>query len=114
MGVAYDRDSGRLAIGAKHAVWEFRNQPDVAPKIEPAGHCDAAFMPRLTHYSGDIRIHEIGYIGRELWVVNTRFSCLCTFNGANSFVPRWRPALSPRSHPRTAAISTACASSMAA
>ena len=99
MGVAYQPETGRLAIGAKHEVWEFRNQPDVAPKLDPPGQCDAAFMPRLTHHSGDIRIHEIGWIGSELWAVNTRFSCLCTFDSDNSFVPRWRPpfvsALSP-------------------
>jgi uncharacterized protein (TIGR03032 family) len=91
MGVAFQPETGRLAIGAKHEVWEFRNQPEVAPKLEPRGRCDAAFMPRLTHHSGDIRIHEIGYVGRELWAVNTRFSCLCTFDGEHSFVPRWRP-----------------------
>src|SRR5207344_3111754 len=28
----------------------------------------------------------------ELWVVNTRFSCLCTLHPDYSFVPRWRPA----------------------
>jgi uncharacterized protein (TIGR03032 family) len=99
MGVVYQAETGRLAIGAKHEVWEFRNQPDVAPKLEPKGECDAAFLPRKTHHSGDIRIHEIGYIGSELWAVNTRFSCLCTFDADNSFVPRWRPkfvsALSP-------------------
>jgi uncharacterized protein (TIGR03032 family) len=91
MGVVYDGETGRLAIGAKHEVWEFRNQRDVAPKLEPKGQCDAAFLPRKTHHSGDIRIHEIGYIGKELWAVNTRFSCLCTFDDENSFVPRWRP-----------------------
>jgi uncharacterized protein (TIGR03032 family) len=99
MGVAYQPQTGRLAIGAKHEVWEFRNQPDVAPKLEPKGECDAAFLPRATHHSGDIRIHEIAWVGRELWAVNTRFSCLCTFDGEHSFVPRWRPpfitALSP-------------------
>ncbi|MEQ1859962.1 MAG: TIGR03032 family protein [Chthoniobacteraceae bacterium] len=99
MGVAYLPATGRLAIGAKHEVWEFRNQPDVAAKLEPIGRCDAAFLPRTTHYSGDIRIHEIAWLDRELWAVNTRFSCLCTFDGESSFVPRWRPpfvsALSP-------------------
>jgi len=99
MGVVYQPESGRLAVGAKHEVWEFRNQPDVAPRLEPKGQCNAAFLPRTTHHSGDIRIHEIGYIERELWAVNTRFSCLCTFDSENSFVPRWRPpfvtALSP-------------------
>src|SRR5213075_3071112 len=27
----------------------------------------------------------------ELWIVNTRFSALCTLDGDSSFVPRWRP-----------------------
>jgi uncharacterized protein (TIGR03032 family) len=100
MGMAYDSESGRLGIGAKHEVLEFRNQPDVAPKLEPKGEADAAFLPRATHHTGDIRIHEIGWIGRELWAVNTRFSCLCTFDSDHSFVPRWRPrfisALAPQ------------------
>jgi len=91
MGVAYQPGAGRLAIGAKHEVWEFRNQPDVASKLEPVGECDAAFMPRHTHHSGDIRIHEIAWLGHQLWAVNTRFSCLCTFDADHSFVPRWRP-----------------------
>ena len=31
------------------------------------------------------------FVEAELWAVNTRFSCLCTFDGLHSFVPRWRP-----------------------
>ncbi len=27
----------------------------------------------------------------DLWLVNTRFSCLCTLDDEHSFVPRWRP-----------------------
>jgi uncharacterized protein (TIGR03032 family) len=27
----------------------------------------------------------------ELWLVNTRFGCLCTLDAAHSFTPRWRP-----------------------
>ncbi len=91
MGLAYQPETGRLALGTKNEVWEFRDQPDVARKIEPAGSHDAAFLPRRRHHSGDIRIHEIGWIGSELWAVNTRFSCLCTFDADHSFVPRWRP-----------------------
>ena len=32
-----------------------------------------------------------GASGEELWFVNTRFSCLCTFDRSASFTPRWRP-----------------------
>lgn len=27
----------------------------------------------------------------QLWLVNTRFCCLCTLDAAHSFYPRWRP-----------------------
>ncbi len=91
MGMAYQPSTGRLAIGTRSEVCEFRNQPEVAYKIEPPGSHDAAFLPRRQHTSGDIRIHEIGWIGDEVWAVNTRFSCLCTFDAEHSFVPRWQP-----------------------
>ena len=91
MGVAYDAECDRLAIGASNQVWEFRNQPSVAPKLPPEGRHDAAFIPRTSHHSGDIRIHELGWIHGEIWAVNTLFSCLCTFDRHHSFVPRWRP-----------------------
>lgn len=89
MGMACDQ--GRLAIGARHCIWDFRNQPDVARKLEPAGKHDAAFVPRNCHFTGNIQVHEIAWGSEGLWIVNTRFSCLCTMDHEHSFVPRWRP-----------------------
>jgi uncharacterized protein (TIGR03032 family) len=91
MGLAYEPGTGRLAVGTRHEVWQFFNQSAVAPKAPPLSRHDAAFLPRKCHISGDIRIHEIGWVRGELWAVNTRFSCLCTFDELHSFVPRWRP-----------------------
>jgi uncharacterized protein (TIGR03032 family) len=84
-------DSGRLAIGTTMQVWEFRNVPAVARKLEPAGKHDACYLPSRSHVTGDIDIHEMAWAGDELWFVNTRFSCLCTRSNTHSFVPRWRP-----------------------
>src|SRR5947208_15925703 len=89
MGVA--ADSRRLAVGTRTEVWLLRNAPDIAPRIEPAGHHDACYLPRSCHVTGDIGIHEMAWASDELWVVNTRFSCLCTLHPDYSFVPRWRP-----------------------
>ena len=72
-------------------VWFLRNAPDIAPRVEPAGQHDACFLPRSCHVTGDIGVHELAWAGDELWVVNTRFSCLCTLHPDYSFVPRWRP-----------------------
>ena len=77
--------------GTKQEVWDYRNQREVTARLEPAGKHDACFVPRNVHYTGDIRIHEVGFAGDELWVVNTRFSTLCTIDADHSFVPRWRP-----------------------
>src|SRR5215217_2971191 len=44
MGLAHA--GGRLAIGAKVAVGEFHNQPQVARRLEPVGEHDACFLPR--------------------------------------------------------------------
>lgn len=112
MGMAVGR--GRLAIGTAVDVWEFRNVPAVAAKLEPPGKHDACFLPRAAHVTGDIQIHEMAYVeveGRgsrvegqnhhtsrnrlsapsELWFVNTRFSCLATHDPDHSFAPVWRP-----------------------
>jgi uncharacterized protein (TIGR03032 family) len=115
MGMALDGD--RLAIGTRTQVWEFVNVPAVAARLDPSGRHDACYLPRSSHFTGDIQIHEMAWGNHrgqeneaepaahqspltthhspgeaELWVVNTRFSCLCTLDRSASFRPRWRPS----------------------
>lgn len=89
MGLAVDGQ--RLNIGARNQVWFLRNAPDIAPRVEPAKTHDACFLPRSSHVTGDIAIHELAWAGQELWLVNTRLSCLCTLHPDYSFIPGWRP-----------------------
>ena len=90
MGIAADHN--RLTIGGANTVWEYRNMPAVAPKLEPTGKHDACYLPRRIHVTGDIDSHELAWDrSDELWVVNTRFCCLCTLDADHSFYPRWRP-----------------------
>ncbi len=89
MGLAVD--GSRLTLGTRKEIWFLRNAPDIAPRIEPLGQHDACYLPRSSHVTGDIGVHELAWAGDELWMVNTRFSCLCTLDPDYSFVPRWRP-----------------------
>jgi uncharacterized protein (TIGR03032 family) len=90
MGIA--ADNSRLTIGGANTVWEYRNMPAVAQKLEPVGKHDSCYLPRRIHVTGDIDIHELAWDGNnDLWAVNTRFCCLCTFDADHSFSPRWRP-----------------------
>ncbi len=89
MGLALAGD--RLAIGTHRQIWEFHNVPAAAAKLVPAGRHDACFLPRSCHVTGNIQVHEMVWAGDELWLVNTRFSSLCTLDRPHSFVARWRP-----------------------
>lgn len=89
MGLAVNNQ--RLAIGTRTTIWDLWNVPAVADKVEPTGKHDACYLPRNTHITGDIDIHEMAWGKEGLWFVNTRFCCLCTLNHDHSFVPRWRP-----------------------
>jgi len=114
MGLALADGGARLAIGTTIQVWEFRDVPAVARRLEPAGRHDGCFLPRASHVTGNVLIHEMAYgappegqafqpdtlksqAGKpdppkpELWFVNTRFSCLATLDPESSFAPRWRP-----------------------
>ena len=91
MGLA--ADGQRFAIGTTQELIEYRNVPAVCDKLEPKGKHDACYIPRFGWVTGDIDIHEMAFDARgALWFINTRFSTLCTLDGAHSFVPRWRPS----------------------
>jgi len=89
MGVAVVGD--RIALGTDRSIWWLRNQPDLAARL-PDGTHDACYVPRSSHITGDVAIHELAWAAGELWMVNTRFSCLATLAPGYSFVPRWQPA----------------------
>lgn len=91
MGLALGAD-GRLVVGTRTEICEFRNQSLVAAKLSPLGKHDACYLPKTSHTTGQIAGHELSFADDGLlWVVNTRFSCLCTLHPEYSFVPRWRP-----------------------
>lgn len=84
--------SGRFALATRSEVWDFRDIPAVAGKLEPPGTHDACFIPRNRHLTGDVLAHEIAFADGELWLVATAFSCLATLDSDHSFVPRWTPS----------------------
>ena len=57
-----------------------RTSPRRARSSSPPGRTTPASCRARRHVTGDIRIHDMACAGDELWVVNTRFSCLCTLD----------------------------------
>lgn len=89
MGIAINQN--KITLGTKYQIIDLHNLRALAPKVEPLGKHDACYLPRGIHFTGDIDIHEMTYVGDELWFINTKFSCLCTLDKNYSFVPRWHP-----------------------
>jgi uncharacterized protein (TIGR03032 family) len=89
MGMAV-KDNG-VAVATKNKVWFFLPAPDLALKIDPPGDYDACFLARYSHFTSDVLCHEIAWVGKDLWLINTLFSCLCCLHSSYHFAPRWRP-----------------------
>lgn len=81
----------KLAVGTAMEIREYHNVPAISQRLDPPGKHDVCFLPRTSHATGDVQIHEMAWIDDEVWFVNTRFSCLCTRSHNYSFQPRWRP-----------------------
>ncbi|WP_297620999.1 TIGR03032 family protein [Nocardioides sp.] len=94
---AFDRPMGialhprGFALGVASEVLDYRNFAELAAGVDPRGSHDAYFVPRNSHVTGDISVHDLGFGAEGLWVVATQFSCLATLDTDHSFVPRWQP-----------------------
>ncbi len=79
-----------LWAGMGHSLWHFQNLSTAAPRVDKEKPFTACYLPFNIHFTGDIDIHEMAFSDR-LYFINTKFSCLCVNDGANSFVPVWKP-----------------------
>ncbi len=103
MGIALD--GRRMALVCSNQVWYLSNQNDLRDAEGKAPPYDAYYVPRHCYVTGNVAGHEAAWgipadafasgaasdDRSELWLVNTRFSCLCTMSTDYSFIPRWQP-----------------------
>lgn len=89
MGLAVDGD--RLTLGIWSQLLDYRRDGRVAGEVDGLERVDACFVPRASHVTGMINIHDIAWSGDDLWLVNSNFSCICSLDGEHGFVPRWKP-----------------------
>jgi uncharacterized protein (TIGR03032 family) len=89
MGLA--RTPTGLAIGCRDAIWTLPASREIAPRIQPEGEHDIAFLARGCHHTGPVMVHDLAWGGDRLWMVNTLFNCLSTPEAPWSFIPLWKP-----------------------
>jgi uncharacterized protein (TIGR03032 family) len=89
MGIWVEDDNG-FALSAGYQIMRFKN--GLEPNQLVNQQFDACYVPRETHFTGELDAHDIGIdrAGRTVFV-NTRFNCLATTDPRHSFRALWRP-----------------------
>jgi uncharacterized protein (TIGR03032 family) len=99
----FDRPMGlaatpeRLFMSTRWQLWELAN---ALPPGELHQGYDRLYVPRRSHTTGDLDVHDIAIdaAGRVVFV-NTAYSCLATLSDRYSFTPLWQPRFVSRLAP---------------
>ncbi|WP_097142845.1 TIGR03032 family protein [Rhizobium subbaraonis] len=87
MGMAVS--GNRLAIASLYQVYTFI---DALGDGETARGADAVYVPQVSHFTGDLDVHDMGYTSDgRLVFANTLFSCIAEISETHSFKPLWKP-----------------------
>lgn len=82
----------KLAIATKTELHLYANSPELAQKMKVNGKdLDNLYFPRVTYHTGDLDLHDLSYTEGKIIAVNTRYSCICSFDDTHSFTPIWKP-----------------------
>jgi uncharacterized protein (TIGR03032 family) len=84
----------KLAIASLYQIYSFVDAVEPGEAIKAN---DAVYVPQLSHFTGDLDVHDMAYDGDgRLFFVNTLFSCLATVSETHSFKPVWKPGFISR------------------
>lgn len=90
-GIALTGD--KLTVGAYTEIINYYRHDQLLSQLNTSTglQADALFLPRNSHITGEINVHDMAWGNEGLWLVNSRFTCLCTLQPDLSFKPRWWP-----------------------
>lgn len=81
-----------MVLSLKDEVITFQNSKELATHYPNKPNTyDNIWIPRMTFYTGQVDMHDIGFGKDGIYAVNTSFSCICKVDGTYNFVPVWKP-----------------------
>jgi len=90
MGIALM--DNKMAIATLDELHLFSNSESLAKNFPYSEKSfDALYLPRATYYCGETDLHDLHFAKGGLWAVNTKFSCISSYDINYSFTPRWKP-----------------------
>lgn len=91
MGMALQNEL--LAVATHRDILMLANDPRLAATYpNKPNFYDALFVPRTTHFCGQLALHDLVWTHQGLVGVNTLFSCLMHLDSRVSFRPVWQPS----------------------
>ncbi len=83
----------RIHIAAIAQIWRLENVLGPGQLANQQSlHYERLYVPRMAYTTGDLDAHELAVDGKDrLIFVNTKYSCLATFDPVHSFKPLWKP-----------------------
>jgi hypothetical protein len=61
------RTPSDIAVGTRDAIWTLPANREIAPRLQPEGEHDTAFLARCCHHSGPLMGHDLAWGGEGLW-----------------------------------------------
>lgn len=90
MGMAVQEN--RMVITTKDEVITLQNSRELAAHYPNKQNTyDSLWLPRSTHYTGMVDMHDVGFGVDGIYGINTSFSCICKIDGEYNFTPVWKP-----------------------
>jgi uncharacterized protein (TIGR03032 family) len=90
MGIALM--DNKMAVATINEIQVFSNSKNLAENFPfSQNKFDALYLPRATYYCGETDLHDLHFANGGMWAVNTKFSCISSYDVNYSFTPRWKP-----------------------
>jgi uncharacterized protein (TIGR03032 family) len=91
--MGFDVLGDRMVLSTRNHITMFANDAILAHHYQhdKPGRYDALYLPRLSYHTADLNTHDVALSDSDVWILNTRFSCLCGLSDRWTFLPRWRP-----------------------
>lgn len=87
-----DLSANKLVLATRNNITVHANDPVLAKNYKQKNQYDALFLPKVSWHTGDLNVHDIAFANDDIWLVNTRFSCLSQLSDSYNFIPKWHPS----------------------
>lgn len=91
----------KMAIATLDEIQIFSDSKSLAKQFPYSDESfDSLYLPRAKYYCGETDLHDLHFAKGGLWAINTKFSCISSYDINYSFTPRWKPPFITRLEPQ--------------